>query len=57
MVTREDMDELKIVKKNLMNVLMKLLLNADYNDDDDDDDDDGEDGGDGGDGEDGDSDL
>ena len=56
MVTREDMDELKIVKKNLMNVLMKLLLNADYNDDDDDDDD-GEDGGDGGDGEDGDSDL
>ena len=51
MVTREDMDELKIVKKNLMNVLMKLLLNADYYDDDDDD------GGDGGDGEDGDSDL
>ena len=47
MVTREDMDELKIVKKNLMNVLMKLLLNADYYDDDDD----------GGDGEDGDSDL
>ena len=28
------MDELKIVKKNLMNVLMKLLLNADYYDDD-----------------------
>ena len=49
MVTREDMDELKIVKKNLMNVLMKLLLNADYYDDDDDED--------GGDGEDGDSDL
>ena len=48
MVTREDMDELKIVKKNLMNVLMKLLLNADYYDDD---------GGDGEDGEDGDSDL
>ena len=46
MVTREDMDELKIVKKNLMNVLMKLLLNAYYYDDDDD-------GGDGGDGEDG----
>ena len=44
------MDELKIVKKNLMNVLMKLLLNADYYDDDDDDED-------GGDGEDGDSDL
>ena len=46
MVTREDMDELKIVKKNLMNVLMKLLLNAYYYDDDDD-------GGDGEDGEDG----
>ena len=46
MVTREDIDELKIVKKNLMNVLMKLLLNAYYYDDDDD-------GGDGGDGEDG----
>ena len=46
MVTREDMDELKIVKKNLMNVLMKLLLNADYYYDDDDDD-----------GENGDSDL
>ena len=45
------MDELKIVKKNLMNVLMKLLLNADYYYDDDDDDDDG------GDGENGDSDL
>ena len=46
------MDELKIVKKNLMNVLMKLLLNADYYDED------GEDGGgDGEDGEDGDSDL
>ena len=43
------MDELKIVKKNLMNVLMKLLLNADYYYDDDDDD--------GGDGENGDSDL
>ena len=40
------MDELKIVKKNLMNVLMKLLLNAYYYDDNDD-------GGDGEDGEDG----
>ena len=47
------MDELKIVKKNLMNVLMKLLLNADYDNDGDDDDD----GGDGEDGEDGNSDL